>query len=436
VGDSPLAPRAKTRGARGLAVICAFSIAVGAIGFVAGRFVKSPAEIVAEASPPNPSLLTASVEFRPLASTLALAAVVEPVATSALGGLSPQTGQSPIVTGMPVKAGATVSSGTVVLEVSGRPQIVLRGGTPAYRDLSPGLVGRDVEALQRALTALGYETSKDAPGSFGAQTKASVRQMYLDRGYAPMVTGADALAAAVAAQVSAKRAVQDASLASAQLGAARAELLAADTTVNVARAHFGPEVPFGEVVFVSSLPAVVQSVDTAIGAVAKPGAVTLGSRALTLLCTLNAADQAAVRPGQSARILLATDASPRVGVVVAKAERPTASDEAAQSAPAGATYQVEVDPTAPISVAEIGQQARVVVTTAQTTSPVLVVPLSAITTQPDGVTVVYRVDRVANGAPVEVPIVVTAGLIGGGYVALAMVHGHLSAGDKVRIGGG
>ncbi len=57
--------------------------------------------------------------------------------------------------------GRVVSQGQVLYEVSGTPVVLLYGSTPAYRTLSKGMTGADVEELNADLVALGYVTSTE-----------------------------------------------------------------------------------------------------------------------------------------------------------------------------------------------------------------------------------------------------------------------------------
>jgi hypothetical protein len=64
------------------------------------------------------------------------------------------------VTSLP-SVGQVVSQGQVLYGVSGAPVVLLYGTTPAYRALSEGLTGADVEELNADLVAFGYVTSAE-----------------------------------------------------------------------------------------------------------------------------------------------------------------------------------------------------------------------------------------------------------------------------------
>jgi hypothetical protein len=76
--------------------------------------------------------------------------------------------------------GQVVSQGQVLYRVNGVPVVLLYGSTPAYRTLSSGLTGPDVEELNYDLVALG-EYSSDALGPtsdiFSSATKYGVKKL-------------------------------------------------------------------------------------------------------------------------------------------------------------------------------------------------------------------------------------------------------------------
>src|SRR6478609_2394242 len=145
----------------GLVVVLLVTIA----GLVAPRWVRSPAQVAADRAAPELPPATAVVERRVLTATVVVRGTVsserraDVVAVAAAGGRA-------VVTGLRVRAGERVASGRVLVEVSGRPVILLEGRLPAYRDLRTGAFGPDVAQLQSALHRLGYAVG-DASGRFG-----------------------------------------------------------------------------------------------------------------------------------------------------------------------------------------------------------------------------------------------------------------------------
>ncbi|MGE5830613.1 MAG: hypothetical protein ACM30G_19935, partial [Micromonosporaceae bacterium] len=194
------------------------AVIVTVAGVIAASFVKSPGDVAADTLGPGPSILTAPVERRVLTDTIVLRGKVSPQSSfevtpgNAGGGV-------PIVTAVFTSAGATVETGKVLLQISGRPFFAFAGSIPMYRDLRPGSTGADVAQLQVALRALGHPTQTDRAGFFGLGTKRALSTFYESIGYSAPVTGDGDDTAAARRQVTlAERALRDARLA---LAAAR-----------------------------------------------------------------------------------------------------------------------------------------------------------------------------------------------------------------------
>jgi hypothetical protein len=83
------------------------------------------------------------------------------------------------VTAVPA-VGQVVSQGQVLYQVSGAPVVLLYGSTPAFRTLSSGTSGPDVQELNADLVSLGYATSSElSPTSdtFGAATTTALEKL-------------------------------------------------------------------------------------------------------------------------------------------------------------------------------------------------------------------------------------------------------------------
>ncbi|MGW2304767.1 peptidoglycan-binding protein [Streptomyces sp. NPDC001809] len=201
-------------GRRWLALVAAGAVALTGAGFGASLLVKSPAQAAADSRPPAPSVITAPVEYRALASSVILRGTVVPGQSVEITPGGTAEGGSPTVSKLPLKAGDTVRAGRLLVEISGRPVIALQGTVPLYRDLKPGAQGSDVGRLQDALHRLGHSTSPDNRGRFGEGTKAAVTALYAALGYEPAeVGGAEGPATVTAAEAqvtAAGRAVDDA----------------------------------------------------------------------------------------------------------------------------------------------------------------------------------------------------------------------------------
>jgi hypothetical protein len=77
-------------------------------------------------------------------------------------------------------AGQVIAQGHVLYRVNDRPVVLLDGSTPAYRTLSAGASGPDVDELNADLVALGYATRAQlspASASFGPATTVAVMKL-------------------------------------------------------------------------------------------------------------------------------------------------------------------------------------------------------------------------------------------------------------------
>ena len=144
---------------RGLAV-GAVVLLVGAsagLGWWFGRGIRSPAQIAAEAEPPEPSLITVEVERRELSANVITRADVGYDAPAILS-LSGALGGRPdvlVVTAAP-KRGEDLAEGSAAIEIAGRPVFLLVGDIPVFRDMRPGIQGPDVLQVEQALARLGF----------------------------------------------------------------------------------------------------------------------------------------------------------------------------------------------------------------------------------------------------------------------------------------
>lgn len=142
---------------------------------------QTPEQRAEEAAEPEDSVITVRVDQDQLIETLEFDAVFDrtgdfPVPAPA----APEGIETALASKLPLKVGDEVKAGTVILEVSGRPMIALEGAVPAYRDLTEGDTGPDVDQLQLALQQL-YGTPKT--GKFDARTVADVKKLYDNIGY-------------------------------------------------------------------------------------------------------------------------------------------------------------------------------------------------------------------------------------------------------------
>ncbi|HLT83923.1 MAG TPA: hypothetical protein VKZ83_06790 [Phototrophicaceae bacterium] len=239
------------RANRTIVVIAATAVAGLAAGVALSQLVVSPAQRAAEAAPPEAGLITVPVEQRELSTDLTLrgdALYDDPVPVSLE---TAEVGGPAIVTGHVPAVGDLVEAGQVILEVAGRPVIVLPGELPVYRTLRMGTSGPDVLQLKQALESLGIEAGDATSEVFDAATAAAVDALYAQVGYpAPGAEeGADEM---LRAAQDGLRAAEDA-LAQAQAeldraaaGPPRSERLRLDTAVARAERAVQAAVDAGE----------------------------------------------------------------------------------------------------------------------------------------------------------------------------------------------
>lgn len=157
-------------------IVLVTAIISALIGLTAGIFVRSPAQLAADAAPPEKTPLTTAVTEGELEQPLILPGVVT------LGDVVELTpSNTGIVTGLPLSVGQQFSAGSVLVEVNDRPVIFLQGEIPLLRDLGPGDRGEDVTRLQRALAPWATGTPD---GIWGAGTTEALKALYRSAGYA------------------------------------------------------------------------------------------------------------------------------------------------------------------------------------------------------------------------------------------------------------
>jgi hypothetical protein len=185
-----------------------------------------------------------------------------------------------VLTALPA-VGQVVSEGEVLYRISDKPVVLLYGSTPAYRALSSGATGADVEELNAALVALGYATSAQlSPTSdtFGSATVTALEKLQKKLGVDQ--TGTLALGEAVFLPSAIRVATVPATLG----GQAGGPVLTATSTnrvINVAlSAARQSQIKVGDAVVItlpdnSTTPGVVQSIGTVATAAQQGQAPTI-----------------------------------------------------------------------------------------------------------------------------------------------------------------
>jgi multidrug efflux pump subunit AcrA (membrane-fusion protein) len=226
-------------------VIAAVVVAAG-LGWFFGSRIRSPAEVAADASAPEPSNITVEVVSQVLSADVITRGDIvydEPVAV-VLSGSFAETPEKLVVT-QAVEVNAELAEGDMAVEVVGRPVFLLVGEIPMYRDLRPGASGDDVLQVEESLARLGFFSA--TPDSTWDQTTSSaVAEWYQDAGYRPngvseadeasLRSARDRVRAGQAALADSEAALRGANAGTEQsaVAAARAEIEAAEDALALA----------------------------------------------------------------------------------------------------------------------------------------------------------------------------------------------------------
>ncbi|WP_315328179.1 secretion protein HlyD [Rothia mucilaginosa] len=148
---------------------------------ISAQNIKTTAQKDAEAAPPDPSTITATVTREKLRTTVPLTCTAN-YATSTPLRYSGE-GQYTAIT---IKHGDTVGNGTLIAEVNGEPLITLTGGFALYRDLKLDDSGPDAALLNEALTAMGRQGPQ--PARITEDTYEALNNLLDSLGYAHVKT--------------------------------------------------------------------------------------------------------------------------------------------------------------------------------------------------------------------------------------------------------
>ncbi|WP_416976270.1 peptidoglycan-binding protein [Streptomyces sp. T028] len=461
---------------RQLGIIVTAVVLVGAGGWFAGSRLQSPADAAAAHEPPKAGPVTVAVERRSLTASVVAQGSIEfasPQSLALAGAVgssdsgsaaSGSEGVAQRVTKAPV-AGKEVKEGDVLMQLSGRPVLVLRGSVPMYRTLSPGTSGDDVKQLQKALTRLGFSAGS-ATGQYGQQLASAVSRWYKSKGFEaqePSIADKQQLATLEAAVTTAQQGLLTAQdtgggssaspsngtgsgsgssssgqAAALQLKSAQQQLDAANTALSTFKAGYGTKVPAGEVVFLPDLPARMDKVSVKVGDTPSGPIGTVTSSEVVVQAVVQASDAKLLHKGMTAQVET-TDGKKVEGELVALGDEVPSTDAKDGQASAGTSGGGSTDASAPVPVQislpagkltkNASGSAKVTIKVGASDGEVLTVPIAALHTSASGQATV-QVQR--DGKVVDVSV--KAGLSAEGQVEVTPSGSALKAGDQVVIG--
>lgn len=184
--------RSVTGSTRTIWIIAITAVVSLGAGIGLSRLIVSPAEAAANAAPPEAGPITVPVEQRALTNDIVMrgdALYEDPVGVTLETG---DIGGPAVVTGQVPEVASNIEAGGVILEVTGRPVILLTGELPVYRTLRAGVSGPDVQQLRAAIAALGIDAGDVNNAVYDASAAAAVRALYAKVGYPAPTSGEDA----------------------------------------------------------------------------------------------------------------------------------------------------------------------------------------------------------------------------------------------------
>ena len=203
----------------------------------------------------------------------------------------------------------------------------------------------------------------------------------------------------------------------------RKRLTAAQDDLADLQSTIGVTLPAAEFRFVQTLPSVVQSVDTELGATPSGTALTVSGASTLIESSIPETDRNLVEVGMTA-IAEQDDLDIRLEVTIVDiADNPGGVDTTSDR------YAIELAPNSEVPDEALFESFRITIPISSTGGEVLAVPLAAVSAAADGTS---RVE-VERGDGTEL-ITVTTGLAADGFVEIRPVNGDLGPGDRVVVG--
>lgn len=454
------APKVK-RGLSGIRLVVVIAI-VAVLSLAAGvllmQFIVSPAELAAKTEAPEPGPVTALVEERVISNTVVSRGEVT-YADSVEVTIDTSFAEGrPIVTGQVPEVGAIFEAGSVALEITGRPVIVLPGELPSYRTLSIGMSGPDVLQLKQALSNLGFWAGDLNSNVYEWDTATAVGELYAWVGYQPETGGPQAQEALRQAQGSVRAADTaltrayanwneiaaqegaDLSVANAEIQEAKAQQSDAYDVLAEAERGVLPTLPSGEVLYLQSLPRRVDDVYVARGDEVKGAVMAVSGAQLTISGTISEQDAKLLEVGMTANYISPDGEELQATISAIEAPKSGSTGEEGGTGGDGSTggrYKLILDPgdlTEEQISALRGNNVRITIPVASTDGAVIAVPLAALSAGVGGGNLVeLLVPTTADPFATEM-VEVTAGLAADGFVEISSSDSRISEGSKVVVG--
>jgi hypothetical protein len=278
--------------------------------------------------------------------------------------------------------GQVVSRGQTLYDINGSPVVLLYGATPAYRNLSEGESGADVEQLNYDLVALGeYSSGETAPSgdTFTAATEYGVKKL-------------------------------QAALGVTQSG-----------TLSLGQFVFEP----------TAVRITADGTNTVLGGPAQPGSTLLTGTSTGRVVTidLDADEQSEVAVGDSVTITLPDNETTPGTVTSVGTVATTPSDDGSPGDSSSPTITVLVAPTDPSATGSLDQAPVEVTITTASEKNALVVPVDALLALSDGG---YGIEVIgAKGVHTIEPV--SLGLFDDAADEVAVTGSGIQAGQRIVI---
>ncbi len=326
--------------------------------------------------------ITIEVRREPLIETLRVRSSAQ-FETSRLFSPISRPGELPIVTKLYIDIGQEVSDGDILARIGTRPIVIAQGSAPLFRELAMGVQGDDVCDLQRFLRRH-VEDTLVADCYFDLETSRALGRWYATHGLAatPAPEAPEDLASAKASVAQAASELRSSDVDSVQRHERAQEIY------DALRTGDAYVLPLGELLFVETLPVIVDEVLIGVGELF--GGELMSYRSDVFSVAFPAERISPSRDLGEAQITMTVDA----------ADVPVLATETRRSQESGVAEVVLYGQRSDIAP---GREIEIVLEWSLSEEPTLVIPLSALFTDDgESLYVVKVVDDQETKVPVSV----------------------------------